>query len=467
MLLSASLALDILAAAPELVLHLDFNTIQMKRGTVSEMLKAAAESGYTHVLWEIEDKVRLESCPEAAHPEAFSKAEFKTMLAEAKKLGLKNFPLLQTFGHGEYIMRLEKYRHLREVADSTDCYCISKPETRALVKRMIAECLELFGGKEMEYFHLGGDECYDFGKCPVCAKRNPAELYAEHLNEIAAPIRALGIRPCIWNDMLVRPEWSMNVDLIPKDFVIYHWDYYLGTGHDLYNWRDKLKYLVDHGFTCVFAAASACGGDDPFIADLAFHRKNIDAGRAEVKKYSLHGFCTTSWSVRQALKRLQLPLIRYAGSHKWELGPEYDALSRRDPDLCRFDGRGWHRYKDATVPPPGELGKVLAAVDAAESDVFGGKVAKGEYRKLLIAKAERLRAEIAAALPKVEGDWKRGGELRLKMLDATLSVLRGERPSPLPVAETERYFLTEQPPKSAANSAAIVLGILSAKTPVE
>lgn len=448
------------AGAAELVFHMDFNTIQMRRELVSKLLKEVAASRYTHVLWEIEDKVRLDTCPESAHREAFSKDEFKKILAESKSLGLKNIPLLQTFGHAEYILKLEKYRHLREIDTSTDCYCVSKSGTRELLRKLIAEYLELFGGREMEYFHLGGDECYDFCKCPVCSKRNAMELYAEHLNAIVGPIRELGLKPCIWNDMLVKPEWEKDIDSIPKDFIIYHWDYYHGNRNNPIKWRDKLQYLVDHGFKCVFAAASGCGGDDPFIPGLKFHRNNIDAGWAEVKKHNLVGLCVTSWSVRQNSKELQLPLIRYAGTRVWELGPEYDDLSDWKPDLCGLDGRGWHRYKDATVPPPGQFETVQKRIDETKKDIWGRPLQTGgeTYRQGLINALTGIRKRLVAALPKVSGRWKEAGELKLKLIDAILANLRKEVYRAIPFEDTVRYFDVEQTPCSSRNSAEIVWG---------
>jgi len=447
--------------AADLIFHVDLNTIQLQRPVVSTLLKEAAASGYTHILWEVEDKVVFDTCPEAAHPEAFTKDEFRKILAESKALGLKNVPLLQTFGHAEYILRLEKYRPLRELDGSTDCYCVSNPGTRELLKKLIAEYLELFDGKEMGYFHMGGDECYDFCKCPVCSKRNAMELYGEHLNALVGPIRDLGIRPCIWNDMLVKPEWEKDIDAIPKDFVVFHWDYYHGNRNNPIKWRDKLQYLIDHGFTCAFAAASACGGDDPFLPGLEFHRKNIEAGWAEVKKHNLAALCVTSWSVRQNSKELQLPLIRFAGTGKWTLPDEYDALSKWDPNLCGLDGRGWHRYKDATVPPPGELKRVLKDIDTTKTDINGRPLEEGgsTYRQGLVDSATEIRKGVLAALPKVSGRWKEAGELKLQLLDAILTSLRGGTYEAIPLEESERYFGGEQTPRSAKNSAAIVWGL--------
>ena len=65
------------SAGGMLVYHLDFNTLQRSRKAVVDVLEKIAEEGYDAVLWEIENKVRFDCCPDIADPEAFSKAEFR------------------------------------------------------------------------------------------------------------------------------------------------------------------------------------------------------------------------------------------------------------------------------------------------------------------------------------------------------------------------------------------------------
>ena len=133
------LATTVLAAAcavpagakPRLVFHLDFNTIQMTRPAVEKILEHVASVGYDAILWEIEDKVRWESCPEAVSPDAFSKDEFRGILARAKALGLEPIPLMQTFGHAEYVLGCEAYRNLREDPARKNCFCPVNPSERS------------------------------------------------------------------------------------------------------------------------------------------------------------------------------------------------------------------------------------------------------------------------------------------------------------------------------------------------
>ena len=53
------------------------------------------------------------------HSDAFSKEAFRELLVECHDLGLEPIPLLQTIGHAEYVLKHEKYRHLRELPDYT------------------------------------------------------------------------------------------------------------------------------------------------------------------------------------------------------------------------------------------------------------------------------------------------------------------------------------------------------------
>ena len=81
-----------------LAIHIDFNCEALSRETISTLLRFAASCGYDSVLWEVEDMVQWETCPECVSRDAFSKEEFREILDEAKSLGLAPIPLLQTFG---------------------------------------------------------------------------------------------------------------------------------------------------------------------------------------------------------------------------------------------------------------------------------------------------------------------------------------------------------------------------------
>ena len=131
------------------------------------------------------------------------------------------------------------------------------------------------------------------------------------------------------------------------------------------------------------------------------------------------------------------------------MGPEYDALTRWSPKLCDLDGRGWHPFKDSTVPPPGYVDQVLETADRTDP----------EFRKNAIALASEIRAGVVASLPKVSGRWKEGGELEVALLDCILAVLKKEPIPEVPFERHVRYLAEEQAPQSALNAAKIVWGL--------
>ena len=448
-------------AAPRLVLHLDMKAAVWRREALSRMLKDAKEDGYGAILWEVEDKVRWESCPEVAHPEAMSKAEFRKVLDEARGLGLEPIPLLQTVGHSEYVLAREKYRGFREKSDNRTCYCVSKPEVRAFLKRYIAEMLDLFG-PEVSEFHLGGDEAWVFATCPVCSKRDKCQLYAEHLEELAAQLRARDVRPACWCDMLLQDLGKGGAGLLPKDWSIWHWDYRIGVaGLPVAEWTPRLPEVLAHGYRVTFCCATQSYGDGPFLVDWNLHASNVAASAEMVRTNRLEGLCVTSWSVRGAPKAVQRPLFAYAAkclrqpdadkSRLWTdccrafFGRDAEALTELgvyDTKFLPFDARDRRRHFEPSAPvdPPARPSRELA-----------GRIRA--HRARLAAARERVRRD--AELPFV-AQVLRGAALTDAWLKALEDYQDGK---PFGFSEMEavkRYSAVEETPASAAVSARIL-----------
>jgi len=104
------------------IFHIDLNFVSLKEVYLKKWLKKLAAMGYNAILWELENKVAWETCPECVWPEAMSKDTFRKLLGYSKELGLEPIPLLQTVGHGEYVMLHEKYHSFRENPERHDSY---------------------------------------------------------------------------------------------------------------------------------------------------------------------------------------------------------------------------------------------------------------------------------------------------------------------------------------------------------
>ena len=465
---------------PLLVLHLDFNTIQMKKETVVDCLRNAAVAGYNAVLWEIENKVRWACCPECVHPEAFTKNEFREILAEAARLGLRPIPLMQTFGHAEYVLMTGNHPGWMEDPAFPACYCVSNPEVPEFQKRLLREYLDLFGPSVRD-FHLGGDEAIVFGTCPKCRLRDKAELYAAHLKDVAGELRTRGVRPGIWADRVCAMTNRADIAKIPTDFTLWNWNYGFGAEATKPGREAKIGLLKDMGYQIVFGCASQSVKDSTFLPFYGRHRDNIAASAELVRKEGLKGFCVTSWSVHLFPKSLQYPLWDFAA--KRFLSPSADpsadfaeAVRKRygdiDPDaLCRaarwsmdfmqFDARIWKGYmKPARPAEPGRLRKRLA--DIGERNSAG--------RRKLIEKVADMRREVASARDELKrtiaasSDVVQAAELTLDFYDAVRAALEDGEVKPA-IGRTRAFYAREQTPGSAANSAALVWSVLEPYIP--
>lgn len=312
---------------PLFIYHIDLNFRNLREEEIKRRLRAASELGCNAVLWEPENKVVWDSCPECAEPEAMSKETFAGLVAYGRSLGLEPIPLLQTLGHAEYVLLQRPYHDLRELPDSYDCYCPSHPGVRRLLRAWIDEYCELFG--PIRYFHLGGDEAYFFHRCPACAARPPLELYNEYFNELATGLRERGIRPSVWGDMLWK--YAGSIDELDRDFVIWDWNYRDGCGNpDRILWIDGKEYTVDtvnrseadalcpgliesdgkfrsffsaeffrnHGFEVILCGTAASAIDGFFFPHQLRHADNLVGAARAVRQRGYAGCCITNWSIR-------------------------------------------------------------------------------------------------------------------------------------------------------------------------
>ena len=460
------------AVTKPLVYHFDFNTTRLNRSTVERILEHVAGQGYTAVLWEIENVVRFDCCPEVAAPDAFSKEEFRQILAMSRRLGLEPIPLMQTLGHAEYVLRHEKYLAMREQPDRHNAYCPSKPDVHHFLTHMLKEYLDLFGPC-LKRFHLGGDEVHGFGSCKLCKGREKVDLYIEHLESLAGVFRARGIRPGIWQDMLVSFDKGGNpFGRVPRDYTIWFWEYYYpNTGH--VTWangvEDAVCREVRSGREVIYCGAVQCAYDDPFFTRYAYHRENLTSSIEAALQNGLAGYCVTSWSIHQGSKELQFPLVDYAArrfrnpgadsTSDWkEIVAAYfedvsvailDEMTVWSRTLKAADGR-YSGFKDGRIPPAGGIRKRFA--DKPE-----------EAQKVLsvvqdhISKTEKGVAAIRAAAGYGNSPFLalacEAAELKLLFLDAERRGLTGERCKSAPLERAREFYRREQLPVSADDAA--------------
>lgn len=354
--------------------HIDMNIAQFRGDYLRKELQRLAGLGYDAIIWEIENNIRWETCPECVSPDAFTKAEFRDILAYSRALGLEPIPLLQTIGHCEYVLKNKRYEPLAEVPGRIDQFCPRNPDVVAFLRKWIDEYLEVFGS--IKYFHLGADEAYTLGECPKCrayaAEHSLSELYIDHINAVSAPLIEKGIRPVVWGDMLLHhPEALAKLS---RKIVIFDWLYtrYYGAGTvEVWGQGEKTKdeldaatiarfgaylfplgdepgrdpdpfytsaYLAGNGFDVVVCPSSSCYGDSVLAPRTFYHMRNVADSFRKGASAGIKGAVLTSWTVHLFPWELQGPSIelpQYLAAH-----PEGDLEGFEEGYVRRHFGVG-------------------------------------------------------------------------------------------------------------------------------
>lgn len=95
------------------IVHLDLKGAPPKLSYYAEFFPFLKKLGASGVLIEYEDMFPYLSIDASAN-NAYTRGEIETILKLANESSLEVIPLIQTFGHLEFLLKLQKYKHLRE-----------------------------------------------------------------------------------------------------------------------------------------------------------------------------------------------------------------------------------------------------------------------------------------------------------------------------------------------------------------
>ncbi len=203
----------------------------------------------------VEYKYKFKSHPELIDTLALSKREVKRIVRVCKENNIKIIPLIDLLGHqsgsGGPGKLLKVYPQFDEtpqpkIPDTTKIimngfnmksYCTLHPDVHAVLFDVIDEICDVF---DSDVFHAGMDEVFDIGndKCPRCAGKDKAELFAGEVRTIHDHLALKGRTMWMWGDRLLDGRtiglgrWEGSyinthraIDMIPKDVVICDWHY--------------------------------------------------------------------------------------------------------------------------------------------------------------------------------------------------------------------------------------------------
>jgi len=187
-------------------------------------------------------------------------------LAEfARSFGIEVIPEVQSLGHVQHMtLAHPEIAEIEEIQAETagvdtrkederpkkfypHCYCPSNPKSYEILFDILDEIIDVI--KPPKYVHMGHDEVYEIGVCPVCRKEDPARLFAQDVNRIHAHLKEKGLTMMMWADMIqpvTKYKTHAAIDWIPKDILLLDFVWYFHMDKDI---EDN---LLEKGFRVLF-----------------------------------------------------------------------------------------------------------------------------------------------------------------------------------------------------------------------
>lgn len=160
--------------------HLDLKGAPPKVEYLQKLFPFLRRAGANGILLEYEDTFPYDGkfLHHAVADNAYSSSEIEDIKRSAKENSLEIIPLVQTLGHLEFFLKLENYRHLREMDEFPQAVCPSRNETYELLTAMIDQIM--IAHPDSKWLHIGCDEVYQIGICDLCKHKDRDELFLNH-----------------------------------------------------------------------------------------------------------------------------------------------------------------------------------------------------------------------------------------------------------------------------------------------
>ncbi|NXW85385.1 HEXDC Hexosaminidase, partial [Alopecoenas beccarii] len=239
------------------LVHLDLKGAAPRVSYLEQVFPLLSQLGANGILIEYEDMFPFKGELEILKsPYAYSEEDIERIQQLAELHKLEVVPLVQTFGHVEvgdphpaslwpvawkpaltapsaqFILKHEKYQHLREVERFPNSFNPHIPETLALLKSILSQVMEKH--RRSTWIHIGADEVFHLGEgmdSKNWMSRNKGDtgtMYLKHIKEVLGFIATQywGLRVLMWDDMLrkisvgaLRGERMGTAVLAPKPGV--------------------------------------------------------------------------------------------------------------------------------------------------------------------------------------------------------------------------------------------------------
>ncbi|NXC46867.1 HEXDC Hexosaminidase, partial [Penelope pileata] len=191
------------------LVHLDLKGAAPRVTYLEQLFPLLSQLGASGVLIEYEDMFPFKGELEVLKsPYAYSEEDIEWIQQLAELHRLEVVPLVQTFGHVEFILKHPQYQHLREVERFPNSFNPHVPGTLALLRSILSQVMEKH--RRSSWIHIGADEVFHLGEGTDSRnwmsrnKGDTGTMYLNHIKEVLGFVSAQhwGLRALMWDDML-------------------------------------------------------------------------------------------------------------------------------------------------------------------------------------------------------------------------------------------------------------------------
>ncbi|XP_046632739.1 hexosaminidase D-like isoform X2 [Daphnia pulicaria] len=283
------------------LVHFDLKGAPPKIDYLQQLIPLIVQLGGTGLLIEYEDMFPyegdLKSISASNH---YTRAEIRSLLNVAEAYKLEVIPLVQTFGHLEYALKLPQFSHLRENPAVPQAVCPSQNESFVLIQNLVDQIMSMHEG--IKYLHIGCDEVFHMAECAICSLKPKDDLFLSHVHRVASYVNnKYKVKPIIWDDMLRHMTAATLDDAKLGDIVepmvwVYAEDVYRFAGSYVFDRYAQVfpSFWISSSFKGAF-------GETLIVPDISRHLENnlnwLDVGRTESPKFrqGLRGIAITGW----------------------------------------------------------------------------------------------------------------------------------------------------------------------------
>ncbi|XP_076853382.1 hexosaminidase D-like isoform X4 [Brachyhypopomus gauderio] len=291
------------------VVHLDLKGAAPKVEYLKQIFPLFSSLGASGILLEYEDMFPYErELQVIKSPFAYSIEEIEEIKSLAKLNKLELIPLVQVFGHLEFVLKHEKYFHLREVAMFPNSLNPLAPGALSLVEEMLSQVLRRH--PEAKWIHIGADEVWGLGESEDSKRwlkengEDVGALFLKHVSTVCLFLAELrsGIKILFWEDMLREMSaGDIKASHMPDLAFPVLWNYLPSMNLDYMG--NLLSKYQDAGFSGIWFASAFKGASevDQIWTPINHHLQNhlswlkVIESVIQYPSMPLQGIALTGW----------------------------------------------------------------------------------------------------------------------------------------------------------------------------